>query len=184
MAYWVSGGSDQAALPDEGLHDGVLCDVVGLGLQTNGFGETRPTVKLRWQLEAINPHTGKRFIVSQRYTESLHKKAKLSQHLETWRGRKFSEAERERFDLERLLGVNAQVQIVHNVGKDGTRYANVNAVLPPSKNPETRKPWWDRLLVEEYEREAVRAAASRDADVDPFGGDRLDADEDADEVPF
>lgn len=197
MSYYVSGGSGEYQVPDEGLHDGVLCDVIDLGVQDTGFGP-KSMVKLRWQLDILNEKTGKRHLVSQRYTSSIHPKAKLGQHLETWRGRKFSDQERQRFDIEKLLGVNALLQIVHSLGRQGGTFANVNAVLPPSKNPTTKKPWWDRLTVVEYVREKDRpkdqrvsppvVAGSRQDD--PFTSSEEPSDktydepDDDDDVPF
>lgn len=71
-------------------------------------------------------------VVSQ-YTLSLNSKAKLRQHLEAWRGRKFSGEELKGFDLEKLLGANCQLQIVHSLSDNGRTYANVQAIVPLGK---------------------------------------------------
>lgn len=192
MAFPVKGGGSYE-LPDEGLHDAVLCDVIDLGIVDGGFGP-KHQVKLRWQLDTLNKGN-KRFLVSQRYTSSIHKKAKLGQQLETWRGKKFTDEERRKgFDLEKLLGVCCQLSIVHNES-GGSTYANVGAILPPQKHPQTKKPWWDHLQVLDYQREkdrpqeavtAQEAAASAD---DPFGAlpdppDNTPLPPNDDDVPF
>jgi hypothetical protein len=53
--------------------------------------------------------------------------------LESWRGKKFTDAELDGFDLEKLLGANCQIHAAHDVGADGNTYANVTLVLPPVK---------------------------------------------------
>ena len=118
----------------EGLHPAVCCDVVELGTEVNSFnGGLQEKVRIVWQLEDINQDTGKPYEASQKYTLSLHEKAKLCQHLEAWRGRKFTEEEVAGFDLEKLIGVPCQIQIVHNIKEGGKTYANVQAVVPLGK---------------------------------------------------
>ena len=116
----------------EGLHAAVCCDVVDLGILKSAFGE-KHKVEIRWMLEENDPKTELPFMVVSRYTLSLHEKAKLRPMLEGWRGRNFSVEELEGFDLENLLGVNCQLQIIHNIADEGQVYANVQAVIPPAK---------------------------------------------------
>jgi hypothetical protein len=71
-----------------------------------------------------------------RYTLSLHEKANLRRELETWRGKKFTAEEGEGFDLEKLLGANCQLQVIHNEKDDGTVYANVQAIVPAGRGLE------------------------------------------------
>jgi hypothetical protein len=73
---------------------------------------------------------GERHTVSARYTVSLHKKSRLRQHLEMWRGKAFTAEELKGFDLEKLIGANGQMQVVHNVADEGKVYANVQAIVP------------------------------------------------------
>lgn len=120
----------------EGLHQAVCCDVVDLGIVTTPWGD-KHQVELRWEIEAINPDTGGPHLVRQRYTANLGEKAKLRQVLETWRGRKFTPVELQGFDLEKLLGVNCQLQVVHNLSDDGRTWANVQAVI--AHNPKLPK---------------------------------------------
>jgi hypothetical protein len=108
---------------------------VDLGLLDTQFGQ-KHKVEIRWQLEeAIESETKGliRPIVRQRFTNSLHEKAKLRGVLETWRGRKFTKDELTGFDLEKLLGASCQIQVIHNVSDEGQTFANVNAVIPLGK---------------------------------------------------
>lgn len=115
----------------EGLHQAVCIDIVDLGLQETPWGP-KEKVKIVWAIDAMDEN-GRLILVSQRYTVSLSEKATLRHHLESWRGRKFTQDELQGFDLEKLIGVNCQVQTVHNLADDGRTYANVQAVVPLGK---------------------------------------------------
>ena len=116
----------------EGLWPAVCVDVVDLGMEQTPWGE-KHKVQLRWVLEERDPKTDRAFLVLKKYTLSLDEKANLRRELETWRGRKFTKEESEGFDLERLIGVNCQLQIMHNVTDGGDVYANVQAIVPAGK---------------------------------------------------
>lgn len=113
----------------EGLHQAVCVDVHDIGLQKTPWGE-KHKVLIVWQIEQVNDENGKRFDVRNFYTLSLSEKANLRRDLECWRGRKFTDDELAGFDLEKLLGANCQLQIVHNLGDEGKTYANVQAIVP------------------------------------------------------
>lgn len=113
----------------EGLHHGVCVDVVDLGLVDTTFGR-KHRVRLAWQIADTDPATGRRHDCIKTYTISLHKKATLRADLESWFGRKLTEDEvQSGFDLERLLGVNAMLNILHDDKEDGTVFANVRAIM-------------------------------------------------------
>jgi hypothetical protein len=155
----------------EGLHQAVCVDVIDLGLQQTPWGE-KHKVDVRWELE-VTGDNGRPMIVSKRYTLSLNEKATLRQHLEAWRGRKFKPEELEGFDLEKLLGVNGQLQIVHNIADDGRIFANVQAIVPLGKGMTKMRP------SDDYVRMVDRAAASNGSDEVHHAGDADDA-----AVPF
>jgi len=117
----------------EGLHHAVCVDVIDLGVLQTTWGD-KHKVRVVWQIEEENPDTGKRYEARKQYNLSLHEKATLRKDLEAWRGRKFNNDELEGFDLEKLLGINCQIQIVHDITEDATIYANVQAVVPAPKN--------------------------------------------------
>jgi len=139
------------ATAPEGLHQAVCVDVVDLGLVNTQWGD-KLKVELRWQLDETNPETGKRFEVRARYTLSLSEKANLRKHLEMWRNKKFTAEELRGFDLERLIGANCQLQVIHNLSDEGRTYANVQAIVPHNvKVP--------KIQPQEYVREQDRAKA-------------------------
>ncbi len=117
----------------EGLHHAVCVDIVDLGIVTSTFGD-KHKCRIVWQIEEVNADTKRRYEARKQYNLSLHEKATLRKDLESWRSRKFTDDELRGFDLEKLLGVNCQIQVVHDLGEDGTVYANVQAVVPAPKN--------------------------------------------------
>jgi hypothetical protein len=50
--------------------------------------------------------------------------------LESWRGAALTKAERDGFDLERLLGVWAMVNVTESQGQDGNAYTNIETINP------------------------------------------------------
>lgn len=121
----------QRAQAPEGLFAACCVDVQALGLVQGAYGP-KHKVRLVWQLD-LETDEGHRYEVARVYTLSLHERATLRKDLESWRGRAFTERELDGFDLEKLLGVNAQIQVVARLGDDGQVYANVATVIPPVK---------------------------------------------------
>lgn len=125
--------------PPEGLHQSVCVDVVDLGLVKTEWGE-KPKVRLVFQLvlldedgtEELCPDFDppKRYEVRRDFGLSLSEKSALRPFLEAWRGRKFTKEELAGFDLEKLIGVNCQLQIIHNISEQGRVFANIQAAVP------------------------------------------------------
>jgi len=143
----------------EGLHQAVCCDVIDLGDVEDTFAKSETPVykhKIRivWQLDCISQRNY-RYTVMETYTASLHEKSKLRKHLTSWRGRSFTEEEKKAFDIEKLIGVNCQIQVVHN-----GNYANIQAIVPLGKGVET-------MTVLAYTRKKDRNIVPDDSDV-PF----------------
>lgn len=179
--------SDYSPAP-EGLHQAVCCDVIDLGMLPvtyKGVTKEKPMIKIRWQLEEIDPKAKRRFTVTKRYNNNLGTKANLRKDLETWRGRKFKEEELDKFDLEKLLGANCQLSISHNVKDEGEIYANVMTIVPI--NPKMKK----ITVSEDYEREKDRMQSVPDGsngngkqqgEWDPFADAQADGNEEY--VPY
>ena len=132
MAIIVKDNKKEYTAAPEGVWPAVCCDVVDLGIQRTMYGE-QVKIEIRWQLEGIDPKTKFPYMVTQRYTPSLHEKSKLRPMLEAWRGRRFTGEELKGFDIEKLIGANCQLQVIHNITSEGQTYANVQAVIPPAK---------------------------------------------------
>ena len=135
MAIIATAGDSKTFSPaPAGVHQGVCVDVVDMGvLEVKWKDEVKRQHKVRlvWQIDEPMD-SGEMFIVQKRYTKSLHEKANLRKELEGWRGKAFTEEELKGFDLEKLIGVNAFLNVVH-VDRDGKTYANVASVMPLKK---------------------------------------------------
>lgn len=154
----------------EGLWMAVCCDVVDLGIVPSQYGEAH-RVQIRWQLDDIDPKSQKPYLVMRGFRLSLHEKSSLRPMLESWRGKKFSAEDLEGFDLERLIGVNCQIQLIHNLSGNGKTYANVQAVVPAAKGSL-------KLSVRDYTR-VVDRQHQEDLEQHPDGYEAQNAD-----VPF
>lgn len=162
MAIYARKKESEYSTPPEGLHPAVCVDVIDLGIVKTQFGE-QVKIEIRWQLEEKDEKTGKRFLVVQRYTPSLHEKSRLRPLLESWRGKKFSADEERQFDIEKLLGANCQLQLIHNIKDEGRVYANVQAVVPYPRNAAKLRP-------EEYVRVVDRPHESSNGHSGNGGG--------------
>lgn len=130
----TAGNTKQFTPAPAGVHNGVCVDVVDLGLEPNKFDTSKPDVhkvRLIFEIDEENPDKpGERFTVATKFTLSINKKASLRKFLVPWRGRDFTEEEEKAFDVEKLLNVPCLIQVLHNVGEDGTTYANIASVMP------------------------------------------------------
>ena len=148
-------------LAPEGLHQVVACDVVDLGVVETTFG---PKQKLRivFQTESEDPETKQRYMLFATFNANLHPKGNLRKLLESWRGRRFTEQELAGFDIEALVGANGQAQVVHEIGNNGTEYANITAMVPLSKT-------MPKIAAKDYTRSKNRQDnAPTDEDEVPF----------------
>jgi hypothetical protein len=164
----------------EGQFRAVCADVVDLGMVEN-----RTSGKLQHKL-ALVFHTeekmrdGRPFEVWERFTASLDERARLRKFLQGWRGRAFSQEELDGFDVEKLIGVPAYIQVLH-VHKNGKTYANVEtAMLPPKGTPKVE-------VTPGYERRKDRQPTTTQAvPADSFETmpPALEEDEDDSGLPF
>lgn len=157
IATNAGGGGDFKPVPP-GNHRGICSMVVDLGnqlVQSQQFGDkVKHQVYIAWELpdEQItwtdkdgNERTGP-MRIGKTYTLSTHENANLRRDLESWRGKQFSEAEAEAFDVAKLAGVPALINVAHKAGGNGKTYANVVAVTPLPKSME-RPSAYDGVLV-------------------------------------
>lgn len=123
-----------------GMHLARCFRIVDLGTQkTSYMGKDKLNRKILIQFEIHsedadgNPlltDKGEPLSISKRYTLSLNEKATLSVDLESWRGSAFTQAERNGFNLEKLLGVWAMLNVTKSVGNDGKEYTNIETINP------------------------------------------------------
>lgn len=143
-----TGGGNFKPVPP-GSYVARCISVIDLGTQvSNGkFGEKAAhKVRLSWEVfgddDDGQPLTvnDMPMTVSKEYTVSLHEKAALRRDLAAWRGRDFTDEERRGFDIDRLLGAYALINVTHDTGGNGKTYANVAGIAPVPKAMASAKP--------------------------------------------
>lgn len=145
-----------------GLHRAVCVDVIDMGLIDTGKFGVQDVVRLVWQTEAMGAD-GKRYAIHKRYNKTLGAKANLRRDLVSWRGMDFTPEELKGFDLEKLLGANCQLNVVHNqkeIDGDMITFANVNSIVPAPQGV-------DRLQPLNYDREQDRDQAPQPQQAPP-----------------
>jgi len=133
MSKGTGGGADFEPVP-QGTHFARCVTVVDLGLQETPWGAKDkvyiafevPKVRVKWTKDDVD-HEGPALIGSN-YTNSVHEKSVLGQHLTNWRGRAFTDEEREGFDLFTILDVPCMISVTHNQ-KGEKVYANVSGIM-------------------------------------------------------
>lgn len=83
------------------------------------------------------------YLLTKRFTRSMHEKASLRKFLSTWRGEVITDAEASTFDISKLVGAQALVSVSHDNRKPERTYANIDAAMrmpkgytcPPQVNP-------------------------------------------------
>lgn len=130
--------------PPTGMQAAVCSAVHDLGMQAGFQGKVQHKVVIVWELAERRKEgefAGKRFTVSKTYTLSLFEKATLSADLENWRGKAFAPEEREAgFDLEKLLGANATLNLIEKTNQAGRTFVVVAGVMPKLKAVEQMIP--------------------------------------------
>lgn len=170
----------------DGVHNAVCVDVVDLGMVEGPFG-AKHKLNLVWQLEE-KMESGKPFLVSKRYTATIHKKSALRKDLKSWRSKDFTDDEAKEFDLEKLVGVTAQLVIQHN-DHEGVTYANVIAITKGKvkltvQDYTRKKDREDYQAPSAYDPSKIKpASANHRGEPATFDGPPEDL-KDADEIPF
>jgi hypothetical protein len=146
----ASGNDTPRELIPAGMHLAVCVAVADFGTQQTKYkGKPKEVeqVNISWELPEIiaeYEHNNETIraprVKGEIYTNSLGSKAKLRKMLEGWRGRPFTEQELEGFDLKKLLGVPALLNITHNAANNGNTYDNISTVTPLMKGQQAPPP--------------------------------------------
>jgi hypothetical protein len=145
----------------EGVHQAVCVDIEDIGMvqstfldDKTGLPKVQHKIKVYWQISERRDDN-KRFVLSKRYTLSLHEKASLRHDLEAWRGRAFTEDELRGFDVESVKGANCLLNVQHRQSADKTRtYANVVSIMPLVKG-------MPKMVDDGYERWVPKSATDQ-----------------------
>lgn len=167
MPIMASASETQTYAPaPEGVHQAVCVDIEDIGMVESAFKDDRTglpkvqhKIKVYWQISERRDDN-KRFVLSKRYTLSLHEKASLRHDLEAWRGRAFTEDELRGFDVETVKGANCLLNVQHRQSADKARtYANVVSIMPLVKG-------MPKMVDDDYERWVPKSAS----EPNPQGG--------------
>ena len=115
-----------------GVHKARCVKVIDLGTQKQEYGgevSWKRQILVIWELpEELN--NDQPMTISKFYTLSLHEKSNLGKDLTSWRGRPFTETEKQGFDVTKLIGVTCQVNVMH---KDNGKEA-ISSIMPLGKD--------------------------------------------------
>ena len=154
MPIVASRGGSYTPAP-EGSHDAVFCDVEDLGVVETMYGK-KHQIRLVWQL-AEKMEDGRPFTIGRRYGLNLHEKAALFKDLKSYA----KKAPPQNLDLETLIGKPCQILVTH-VERDGSTYANVQAVLPAG----AKKVTVDKAFVRKINRNGATTTTATELDHD------------------
>jgi hypothetical protein len=175
----------------EGVHVAVCVDVIDLGMRVETFQGQHPrlTPKLAivYQVDELNPDTGKRFELNVEKTASMNERAGLRKWLEAWRGKPYTEEQAKAgIKLDKMVGACGLLTVAHKQSRQGRTYANAANITPLPKGTTgieadryERAPFWEERKAQ-YLREAQDFLATQ-AQQPP--APRAD-DGDEDDLPF
>ena len=116
--------------PKPGLHQAVCVDIDDLGMQQTNYGE-KHQLKLVFELDQQRSDGGP-IRMGRKYTATLNEKGALRGDLKSWRGADLTVEEKNEFNLEKLVGAQAQLNIEEFKKQDGTAGTAIGAILPPA----------------------------------------------------
>lgn len=136
MGFTVTGNNTEFEACPEGTHIAVCYGVIDAGFhQTPQYGIKRKLILL-WETSEEKDQNNSPFQLVGFYTPSLGAKATLRKHLESWRGRKFTEEELNGFDVRKVLGAPCLITVQHDVKPDGSkRHKVVSVTALPKTTP-------------------------------------------------
>ena len=130
-----------------GKYEGTCFRIVDLGTRDKEFkGEKTKKKELRLEFEItkaidpadneINMEDGRPFGVSKTYTASLFEAANLRKDLENWRDKTFTQEELDGFDVSKLIGMTARIEIGHTAPDPARGFAGGNAKILKLSRPD------------------------------------------------
>lgn len=95
-------------------------------------------VRITWELptetKVFKEENGEQpYLISKDYTLSMHAKATLRHHLESWRGKPYTDEEANAVDITKLLGVACMLNVIHVPDAKGNLKARLSSVAAMPK---------------------------------------------------
>ena len=139
MSLTVSAQTTKIDPIPEGTYLGVCNMLIDLGLQYNErYEKSSRKVLIMWELpeETFETKEGiqKPRNIHQVYTANLNERSNLRRDLAAWRGRDFTPAELDEFNLCNIVGKSCLINVIHNKGSNGITYANISTIMALPKN--------------------------------------------------
>ena len=132
MSLIIKDNTQQSKYPQLsiGVHNARCIRVIDLGTQRNEYkGEVSWKRKVLIQWEVYTEDREEPIEIGKVYTNSMFEKANLSIDLTSWRGKPFSEQEKEGFDISNLVGKVCQLNVI-----EGKNDKNKIATVLPTKD--------------------------------------------------
>lgn len=118
-----------------GLMPAVCVYVVDMGLQLNKGGESKRKVRLVFETQATisdGEYAGKPFMLSTEMTFSMFKSSLLRATIHNWFGKNMEDDVADAFDLEKLIGQQATLNVCEN-NNNGKTYTNIASINPATR---------------------------------------------------
>lgn len=121
-----------------GTHGARCVGFIDLGSHAQEYaGESkgpRRLILLTFEIPGERRDDGKPFLISKRYTWSVHEKSNLRKDLETWRSKRFAETDfgPGGFDIRNVLDKACTITVNHTE-KEGRTYTNIAGIGPAMK---------------------------------------------------
>jgi hypothetical protein len=152
VATTNDGNGGYAQVP-AGVHKARCVKIIDLGTQRQEFsGEVswKRQVMLIWEIPGQDNMNGEPMTISKFYTLSLHEKSNLGADLTSWRGRAFTETEKQGFDISNLKGVACMLNVLE--GNNGK--SKISGIMPLAKGDDMPDQYNDSLVfsVDEYQQ--------------------------------
>lgn len=212
MSLTVSSGESDYEVVPAGQHLAVCYRLVDAGTREEQYKDNPPKKRhvlfVYWELPEVKMGDGRPFTISKKYTLTLNENGTLFKDLKTWRGKSFTQEELKGFDLLKVLGVSALLEVEHSdEGK-----ARVVSVFKPdggAKKTDTENEqqafdideyakgdpkmieifgsfpeWMQGMIEESFEVSAAMKQSSNSASTSSGGLDEFKKEVSEDEIPF
>jgi len=129
---------------EAGTHIGRVCGLINIGTITDtikGTDVTRNRISIAFEIPGELREDGKPHVINQEFTLSMNKNGNLLPFVESMLGRKLDKDEAKEFDVYKLIGTPAMVNVIHSApNADGNVFANIKSVSPLPKGTEAPAP--------------------------------------------
>lgn len=143
MSTTVKAKGDFKQVP-AGTHPAYCYAVIDIGRQESHYGvKSQLILSFEFPHELVEYEGEQRpMVMSAFYTASISKKARLREDLEAWRGKPFTTAELDGFELKNVIGKPCTISVTHN--EEGKARVNgVSAIMKGINMPAMfHRPLW------------------------------------------